>query len=309
MKALVLGSLVALSFNTLVAAAVTPQKCYDLMFVGGADGQKWHSYFAEADACDWFAVGIKDPDAARDWFDAGFTPEDAVIWKEHIQNPKTAATWVKSGIRPAEAAIWASGGFAPADIKPWVEAGIEPDMSAWFGFGLNPAVALAEMKKHTDLGVWQAVGLNYEYVDGWRKAGLTVEDVRTYGNVKAAEALEARRSNRAMESACPAAERLHEDELMQANPYATKGKCYDLDSIWCFQLLGRYSGLYNLTGDSANPFLIRLHFPTWADAPNKGTVFGALLVGKGAVQYTSSAGVLQTVPSFEVVGVSGIDTK
>jgi hypothetical protein len=258
-------------------------------------------------ACLWLTAGFTEPEEASVWQQAGFGPIDAKNLKSVGADPTAALLWKKSGFTVNECISWFTAKTTISDALGWKSHDISAATVGWYPALYSADQIVASETTSSAFRAYREAGLPFDFVSGWTKVGLKPEDVQIYGPVAAKDALVQKRGNKYMEGMCPTQDRLKAEDLVGTNPYAVKGKCYDMGAVFCYQLLSRRSGLYNLSGDDSNPYIVKLNFPATIDAPVKGVMFEALIKGVGAEQYTSSAGVLQTVPVFKVVGVGGLD--
>jgi hypothetical protein len=84
----------------------------------------------------------------REWLDAGFTIEQAVIWRRWRIDPSTALAWCRAGVPDGlPAAQWSVAGVSPDTVQRWRDAGVDAGEAVhWheMGFRIDTVV---EMKR------------------------------------------------------------------------------------------------------------------------------------------------------------------
>jgi hypothetical protein len=265
----------------------------------GSYGSAWRQTLGRS-AHAWCLAGFNDVNEASRWQEDNFEPASAASWKAAVGTPAQAEAWAAAGFSAMEASPWAAVKMKPATATAWRKQGIEPELAGWLQGALTPEQAKDVLAKQPDLTEWQAVGLDYQYVDGWKAAGLTISDFKKYGNVSVGEAKNAANIQKGFNDFCPQGADQGVTDVIAANPYDTKGVCYNLDVIVPFQLLGQHSGLYDLNGNRSNPFLIKLHFKGSSALFMQNGTFGAIVKGTGVFKYTTVEGAARIIPAFEV---------
>ena len=65
---------------------------------------------------------------SKEWRNAGFSPEDAKVWKELGFWSFSAAEFRKAGFSPGQAKDWADAGFSSFSAVEWRDAGYSLDL-------------------------------------------------------------------------------------------------------------------------------------------------------------------------------------
>lgn len=210
-----------------------------------------------------------------EWLAEGFDDQDIVVTplmalkykSEYYPTPAKRAViddWIEFNFNFAEAGPWAVQGFSPREAASWKSDGYDPERAAE---EKNRQLQTARnAARDEELKEWQ------ESVDRLKSSGYTTEGEQS------------------------------NDDLLKANPYAIKGKCFYLKNIECLQLHDRHAGLYVIGRKGFMPQLAALQFkPT--DAIGKNARFFCRAIGTGTLEYTSAAGTLEIVPILRVVAI------
>ena len=86
-------------------------------------------------------------------------------------------------------------------------------------------------------------------------------------------------------------------QITQANPYRTKGQCYEV-LAYVVQWLGPDRAIMNVDFSGTPYGLIAVDFP---NSPSS-KILKMLTIGEGAFSYTSSSGALMTIPRVRALG-------
>lgn len=282
-------------------------------YLAGANGLS----VEESDA--WYAEGLMGREA-REWRDAKFEPHEAKEWKAFGFSPEEANLWKHATDRQ----LLSSSRMEPIAAQLWKQLNIAPNEAGWWtASGIQPTQAF-QIRKNPDIQAWRKNGIPYSKVDSWKKAGFTPDEAETWNinprntefspesiaawkksgftpdeaslwrGYSLEEALEKRKARNTRLEVCP--KFLSQDELMNMNPFAVKGQCFQINVASPFQILSKNSGLFKLIAYKTQ--LAMFDFGK-AIAPN--ATISAYVIGIGTFKYTATSGELMNVPWLRVV--------
>ena len=237
-------------------------KVYENLGVTADSAKKWISLRQTAMMIkEWLNNGIYSPDTAELWIKKGVTFEHIEKWCR--VSLESADEWLKIADLKVDVSNYISAGAKPDELKGWL------DYHYTYGYeSFEGTLEYDEIKKYN------AVHVKPSFAFAMKKQGLSVDDiVKQWKNV---------RKN------CK--EILPQDELYSANPYATKGKCYEYVGS-SIQLLSKNSGLYE--GDGVS-------FVSISNGIIPKAVIG-VAKSSGAYTYRSTMGAKQTVAKLSLV--------
>ena len=210
---------------------------------------------------EWRNNGVCSPDTAELWLKKGVTFEHIEKWNR--VSLESADEWLKIADLKVDVSNYISAGAKPDELRGWL------DFYYTYGYeSFEGTLEYDEIKKYN------AAHVKPSFAFAMKKQGLSADDiVKQWKNV---------RKN------CK--EILPQDELYSANPYATKGKCYEYIGS-SIQLLSKNSGLYERDGVS------------FVSIPNGIIPKSVIGVAKssGAYTYRSTMGAMQTVAKLSLV--------
>lgn len=259
-----------------------------------------------ASAVDWRTAGF-DPTTASEWARKfrNITPEEAkqlssARWKpSEVSNVADSLRWARngftgnaasfcqgSGFTASDAATWKASGFDCIEGKPWRDAGISAGAAGeWKKQGLIP-------DQVKDFDALVAAGYSHEEALNYAKNSIGPEEVKGFDQrARAREDY-----NRLTKTACRGGVQ-SEMQITQANPYRTKGQCYEV-LAYVVQWLGPDRAIMNVDFSGTPYGLIAVDFP---NSPSS-KILKMLTIGEGAFSYTSSSGALMTIPRVRALG-------
>ena len=250
--------------DDLVDFTIRPSdfKAYENIGVTEDSAKKWFSLHQTVMMVkEWRNNGVCSPDTAELWLKKGITFENIEKWSG--VSLESADEWLKVADLKVDVSNYISAGAKPDELKGWL------DYHYTYGYeSFEGTLEYDEIKKYN------AVHVKPSFVFAMKKQGLSVDDiVKQWKNV---------RKN------CK--EILPQDELYSANPYATKGKCYEYVGS-SIQLLSKNSGLYE--GDGVS-------FVSISNGIIPKAVIG-VAKSSGAYTYRSTMGAKQTVAKLSLV--------
>lgn len=210
---------------------------------------------------EWHNNGVFSPDTAELWIKKGVTFEHIEKWSR--VSLESADEWLKIADLKVDVSNYISAGAKPDELKGWLDY--------YYTYGYESFEGTLE---YDEIKKYNAAHVKPSFAFAMKKQGLSADDiVKQWKNL---------RKN------CK--EILPQDELYSANPYATKGKCYEYIGS-SIQLLSKNSGLYE--GDGVS----------FVSIPNGIIPKSVIGVAKssGAYTYRSTMGAKQTVAKLSLV--------
>ena len=145
--------------------------------------------FSPKDTFNWYCLtGITDPNQAKQWRDVGFSPglcspvhnSQACNWlKSGFKDPNQAAAWKDAGFDSEEASEWSLSGFKdPNQAMAWKQAGF-PARKAIEGNDQFPRPANVVNWENYAIS-WKQAGFTPRKAKQWKYAGLTLDDAQKW---------------------------------------------------------------------------------------------------------------------------------